>query len=218
VKFPVVVSRARLRGQEIRVVRPARGLGHGVVLDFDGHLGAYLDQEAARVIGGLWLLAARSPRSLVHLPMRGNRLPVGAFGEGRRLDVVLVPRAMQFAPSRWKQVRARLHGDRPQTVELAGVGPEGGLDIDYRARRYAGNRDLFRQHVHADTLFMTGTAKVFRETAGRFFDVAREGPGFIPGHPNYPHFCTEFHRLDGILAAGARDVHVEYCTRWVAAS
>ncbi|MFE2866227.1 hypothetical protein [Embleya sp. NPDC059259] len=199
-------------------MRPACGLARGVVLDLDAYLGAYPDREAAAVIGGLWLLAARSPRSLIHLPMRGNPPPAGAFGEGRRLDVALVPRAMQFAPSRRKQVRARLDAGRPQTVEPAGVGPGEGPDIDHRARHHRENRDLFRQHVHADTLFMTGTAKVFRETAGRFLDVAREGPGFVPGHPNHGHFCTEFHGLDRIPAPGAREIHVEYCTRWAAAS
>ncbi|WP_249125969.1 hypothetical protein [Streptomyces sp. A2-16] len=60
---------------------------------------------------------------------------------------------------------------------------------------------------------MTGSAKVFRDTARHFLDVARHGPGYVPVHPNYPHFCTEFHSNDGILG-DAREIHIEYCDRW----
>jgi hypothetical protein len=60
---------------------------------------------------------------------------------------------------------------------------------------------------------MTGSAKVFRETTGRFLDVARNGPGYVPVHPNYPYFCTELHSNDGILG-DAREIHIEYCDRW----
>jgi hypothetical protein len=55
--------------------RPARPLVHAVLIGHDRHLDTYLDQDAAQRIGGLWKLAASSPRSLVHLPMRGNRGP-----------------------------------------------------------------------------------------------------------------------------------------------
>jgi hypothetical protein len=60
---------------------------------------------------------------------------------------------------------------------------------------------------------MTGSAKVFRETARHFLDVARNGPSYVPVHPSYPYFCTELHSNDGILG-DAREIHVEYCDQW----
>ncbi|WP_330299222.1 hypothetical protein [Streptomyces sp. NBC_00503] len=84
---------------------------------------------------------------------------------------------------------------------------------DPGVRHHAENRDLFHQHLHADTLFMTGSAKLFRETARRFFDVALYGPGHGAGSSGYGHYCTEFHSLDGILG-NARQLHIEYRDRW----
>ena len=72
-KLPVVIHQARLGADEFRVIRPARPLSHAELIDHDRHLDAYLDQDSARRIAGLWTLAARSPRSLIHLPMRANR-------------------------------------------------------------------------------------------------------------------------------------------------
>lgn len=84
---------------------------------------------------------------------------------------------------------------------------------DYAARHNRENRDLFHQHLHAETLFMTGSAKVFRETARHFLDVALKGPGYTPVHRNYQHFSTELHSNDGILG-DAREIHIEYCDEW----
>ncbi|MFJ9041101.1 hypothetical protein ACIRF8_31595 [Streptomyces sp. NPDC102406] len=70
---------------------------------------AYFDQNAARRIGALWTLAASSPRSLIHLPMRGNPVPSRELPEdgARQLDLVLLHHSLQFAPSRWKEVPGR---------------------------------------------------------------------------------------------------------------
>ncbi|MFB7243522.1 hypothetical protein ACFCYX_13775 [Streptomyces populi] len=214
-RLPVTVHRARLGATEFRVVRPARPLVRAVLLDRDRYLDIRLDEDAARRIGGLWTLAAASPRSLVHLPMRGNRSPSGEPPESgtRPLDLVLLHHSLQFAPSRWKEVRGRLGPGRPETVTLSGPAEGDGLVIDHEARHHRENRDLFHQHVHAETLFMTGSAKVFRETARHFLDVARHGPGHAPAGPEHPHFCTEFHSCDGTLG-DARELHVEYCDRW----
>ncbi|MEU2130632.1 hypothetical protein [Streptomyces sp. NPDC018352] len=43
-------------------------------------------------------------------------------------------------------------------------------------------------------------------------DVARNGPGYVPVHPNYP-FCTVLHSNDGVLG-DAREIHIEYCGDW----
>lgn len=72
---------------------------------------------------------------------------------------------------------------------------------------------MFHQHLHAGTLFMTGSAKAFGETARHFLDVARNGPGYVPVHPNHPYFRTESHSDDGVLG-DAREIHIEYCDEW----
>ncbi|MCN9244399.1 hypothetical protein NGF19_27065 [Streptomyces sp. RY43-2] len=66
----VAVQRVRLAGTEYRVIRPARPLRNGALYKARGHYEMYVERTDGRRIGTLWLLAARSPRSLVYLPMR----------------------------------------------------------------------------------------------------------------------------------------------------
>ncbi|MFB6820416.1 hypothetical protein ACFCXA_02340 [Streptomyces virginiae] len=216
-KLRVTVHRARLGPVEFKVVRPARPPVRAALVDRDRYVNAFLDGDAARLIGGLWTLAASSPRSLVHVPMRGNHAPAHGWPEAgtRQLDLVLLHHSLQFAPARWKELRARLGPGRPGTVTLPvpARAPGGESQADDEARHHRENRDLFHQHLHAETLFMTGSAKVFRATADRFLDVARHGPGHAAAHPRNPHFCTRFHADAGILG-DAREIHVEYCERW----
>ncbi|MFJ1704678.1 hypothetical protein [Kitasatospora sp. NPDC088346] len=212
--LPVTVHRARLGPVEYRVVRPARPLPRAVLLDRDRFVDGHLDRTAARAFAALWLLAARSPRTLVHLPIRGNDLPPDVpAGDGRRLDLVLLHHRLQFAPSRWKELRGRLGAGLPQQVDLPRAAVVDGDRVDHAARHHRENRDLFRQHLHAETLFMTGSAKVFGETAGKFLDLAVEGPAHVSAHPAGPHFCTEFHAREGVLGT-ARELHIEYREAW----
>ncbi|MEU9863643.1 hypothetical protein AB0D99_22490 [Streptomyces sp. NPDC047971] len=212
---PVVVHHAHLGADEFRVIRPARPLTRAVLVDHDRYLHAYLDVDAARTIAALWTLAARSPRTLIHLLLRTNRPPAvdTPHDTGLRLDLVLLHHSLQFAPSRWKRLRGRLGPGRPHTMSLPGTVRADGAAIDYEARHHRENRDLFHQHLHAETLFMTGSAKVFRETARHFLDVALKGPGYTPAHRGHQHFCTALHSNDGTLG-DAREIHIEYCDRW----
>ncbi|MGZ9935321.1 hypothetical protein ACXNSR_36215 [Streptomyces sp. NC-S4] len=216
-KLRVRIHRARLGPVEYKVIRPDGPPARAVLLDRDRSVDAYLDQDAAYLVGGLWLLAASSPRSLVHLPIRTNRPPSPGVPEAgaRQLDLVLLHHSLQFAPARWKELRARLGPGhrRTETLRLPGPAPTGASPADAEARHYRENRDLFHEHLHAETLFMTGSAKVFRDTAHHFLDVARHGPGHMAAHPHHAHFCTEFHSTAGVLGA-AREIHVEYCDRW----
>ncbi|ROO87089.1 hypothetical protein EDD29_4679 [Actinocorallia herbida] len=214
-RLPITVHRARLGATEFKVIRPARPPSHAVLIDRDRYLDVHLDRDAALRLGGLWALAATSPRALIHLPMRGNRPPSRPLPEdaAHRLDLVLVHHSLQFAPARWKEVRGRLGPGRPRTVTLPGSALESDAVVDHAARHHRENRDLFHQHLHAETLFMTGSAKVFRETARHFLDVAHEGPGHVPVHPDHPHFCTALHPNDGVLG-DAREIHIRYREDW----
>ncbi|MET7998701.1 hypothetical protein ABZU76_48335 [Amycolatopsis sp. NPDC005232] len=100
-KLPVTIHHARLGTDEFRVIRPACPLTHTLLTDRDWHLAVYLAQDAALMIAGLWMLAARSPRSLTHLPIRANRPPAcncpGTTSP--RLDLVLLHHSLQFTPA-----------------------------------------------------------------------------------------------------------------------
>ncbi|MFF5704111.1 hypothetical protein ACFY7H_16630 [Streptomyces sp. NPDC012794] len=200
-KLRLTVHHVRHGTGTVRVVRPARSPACAELLDDSWYLNAYVDQDAAVLMAGLWTLAASSPRSLVHLPLRGGPAPAGS----RRLDLVLSHHSLQLAPSRWKELRGRLGPGRPQTVEV--LLPEPG-DVDHAAAHRADNRDRFHQSVHAETLFMTGSATVFRQAADVFHEVARLGPGhttaFPPGY-RHGHYCRSVH-----CDPRFRDIHVEY--------
>ncbi|MFE2329330.1 hypothetical protein ACFXD5_36435 [Streptomyces sp. NPDC059385] len=198
--FPVTVHRPRLGPREFTVIRPARPPERALLVEDDWFLNAYVDRHAARLIGGLWGLAATSPRALVHVPLRRAGAP-GDAGT-RRLDLVLLHHSLQFAPSRWKELRGRLGAGHRRTVTVSTARPE----IDWEALHHAENRDLFHQHVHAETLFVTGSAKAFRETAGHFHDVAAHGPG----HTADRHYCARLHHGDD----SAREIHIEYGDAW----
>ncbi|MEU2451905.1 hypothetical protein ABZ605_17750 [Streptomyces sp. NPDC012765] len=215
-KLPVTLHRARLGPVEFKVVRPARSLNGAVLVDHDSHVDLYLDQQAAKLLGGLWTLAASSPRSLIHLPVRGNAAPAHEPPEAgtRQLDLVLLHHSLQFAPSRWKDVRARLDAGRRRTVPLPApdLSDQSAAYLDSRHHRE--NRDLFHEHVHAETLFMTGSARVFRDTARYFTEVARNGLGYVPVHPHHPRYYTQIHANAGVLG-NAREIRIEYCDEWI---
>lgn len=205
-KLPIKVHRAKLGGEEFRVIRPGAILPNAVLFDHDRWLDLYLDAVAASAVAGLWLLAARSPRSLIHLPLRANAWPFDETrpGFGGKLDLVLLHHSLQFAPSRWKELRRKLDAGRPETASV----PEAALprpDLEHRHHRE--NHDLFHQHLQAETLFMTGSQTLFRHTAQHFLDVAEHGPEATS------HYCERFHSNDGVLG-DAREIHVEYAESW----
>ena len=211
-----MVHRARLDGQEFRVIRPARPVARATLRDRDTVFDLDVDAGAAVQLGLLWALAGRSPRSLVHLPLRANPLPAELAEDPAqpRLDLVLLHHTLQFPPSRWPQLRARLGAGSPQTARLRDADAPDDATVDRAARRHRENRDRFHQHIHAETLFITGSAALFRQTARRFLRLAADGPGYLTRYPNAQHYCEEFHRGDGVLAETARQIHIEYTDRW----
>ncbi|MFI0257762.1 hypothetical protein ACH4OW_01775 [Streptomyces sp. NPDC017056] len=197
-KLPVTIHQARLGAENFKVIRPARPLPHAVLVDRDLRLNLCLDQESAQHIGALWTLAATSPRALIHLPLRATQ--PGA----QTLDLVLLHHSRQFAPSRWKDVRRRLPPGRPRTITLPDAPLTDEPETDPGTRHHRENRDRFHQHLHAETLFMTGSAKLFKETTNRFSALAQHTPT-----PPTTHHCTAFHSTDGTLTPTAREIHIE---------
>ncbi|MGJ7905141.1 hypothetical protein ACOQFL_01525 [Actinopolyspora sp. H202] len=225
-RLPITVHRARLGKHSYRVIRP-RPIPPNVVLrDFrnrEGEFDMRLDARAAHRIGMAWLLAARSPRSLVHFPLRGRPTPVTPQCWPRciewccplatdepQLDLLLLHRGLQFRPSRWKEVRARLDDGRPETAEIpASDVPDEENVLPFEEHWM--DQNPLRQHVHAETLLLTGNAPLFRELSTWFLELATRGPR-MRSLTGEAHQCNElrFHedpREDSQL-------HITYADKW----
>jgi hypothetical protein len=74
-KWPVLVSTVQFGGHRYRVVRPARAPRFAGL--YEGRLGAQfcLDKETAMLFAQAWGLAARSPHTIVYLPLRRAEPP-----------------------------------------------------------------------------------------------------------------------------------------------
>lgn len=174
-EWPVMVSTVHLGRHRYRVMRPARPPGFAGL--YEGPLGAQfcLDKETATLFALAWGLAARSPHTIVYLPLRrATRLHHHSWG--RPLDLVLLHHRLAFPPSRWKQVRSRLGTGRPHTVVLPGQAwPARSVD-DHRRVRYREFRDHLRWDIAADTLVLTGSREAFELEADQVRALAEECP------------------------------------------
>ncbi|MFE0778888.1 hypothetical protein [Streptomyces sp. NPDC058861] len=190
------VHRVGLDGRELRVVRSVPGPDStGPALRDDGHwLSMYADRDGADRLATLWALAARSARSLVYLPLRGNPAPHDGTGgtEPVALDLVLVHHSLQFPASAWKGVRARLGEGVPGTVSL----PDDDLPdedaVDHERRHHRTYRDHLAFDVAAHTLFVVGSSTAFREQGAALRRFVEEAPSHARRHPEAGHFCVEF--------------------------
>lgn len=225
-RVKIAVQKVRLGGTEYRVIRPAGPLKNGALYKAHGHYQMYVDRTDGRRIGTLWLLAARSPRSLVYLPMR-TAPTVGAGEEdGQPLDLVLAPRTVQLRPSRWKRIREHLNtGNTVRELRTASV-PERDLpDLDADCiipdSPKEANQFLLRKDIYAETLLLTGGTAAFREGAKEIFAVTKHGPPeaatelYIPGACNY-HVCRPIYDwgLDTPKMRNWEQLHVEFCPQW----
>lgn len=211
-KAAVQVRRARLDGRDWRVIHPAGGTENAALYDDGSWLQLHVDRRAAYRIGVLWLLAARSRHSIVFLPLRGGHRRADA--DGQPLDLVLSHHSLQLRAALWPRLRPALDRGLPQTARVpAGYLPDP-AGIDHAVRHHRENRDRLRERVHGDTLFLTGSTPVFRQTADRFFDIAFGAPGSAPGEEADRHYCTEFHVADGTLRRPCPGIHVQYRARW----
>ncbi|MES5823549.1 hypothetical protein [Streptomyces sp. RG80] len=220
-RLGVTEHRVRLGPDEYRVLRTT-GLSRALCYDSEHWLDLWVDRAAAAELAAAWLLAARSPRSLVHLPLRRHEeRPVGtALPEPYRArDLLLVHHSTQFPASRWKEVRGRLGQGSPHTVEFRRADFPSDSDRLVPGAHHAGFRDRLRLTTAADTLVLSGSALPFADAAADFLDLADTGPGRDRRMRRFDgHACAELHPASGLLDRTVPKVHVEYCPDWEPAS
>ncbi|QKW18200.1 hypothetical protein HUT16_03205 [Kitasatospora sp. NA04385] len=227
----ITVHRVRTGTREYRVVRSAPGPGRLALRDEYYWLTLYADRAGLTRLLALWSLAARSPHTLLHLPLRGQPMPAGLPTTPMHengpagLDLVLAHHSLQFRPGAWKEVRARLGPGHPQTTGT----PDGDFPAGGRFAERFHHAD-FRDHLHfasaAGTLFVTASAPAFRDSGAALHALRAEAPAVHhrhhrhhPGAAARHHECVELStaptrcptghapRLPGVL-------HVQYCPAW----
>ncbi|GLZ76242.1 hypothetical protein Afil01_10490 [Actinorhabdospora filicis] len=217
-RWRTVVHTARtphLPGHPHRVIRPARPPAHASLRD--GYLGWHMsvDKAAARDLALAWWLASRSPRSLIHLPLRSSPVTCGEEYGGRRLDLVLLHHGLGFPVSRWKAVRARAGVAAARTITLperAFRAPEPG-DRELTARREF--RDRLAWDVAADTLFVVGSRLAFELAGESLRALAEDCPAHLAADPD-AHCCAEIGlgRPRGMAGRNSYgELHVQICNR-----
>ncbi|WP_158844023.1 hypothetical protein [Saccharothrix deserti] len=215
-EWRTLVSTVRLGGNDYRVIRPARPIAHASL--YEGRLGAQLsvDKAATVDLAFAWWLAARSPRSLVHLPLRSSDSSCGECHGDRKLDLVLLHHSLGFPVSRWRQVRARLSTPVPHKVKLP---PRAFPTFDREAHARWTHRD-FRDHLRwdiaADTLFLVGSRHAYELEGNQVRALAEECPADLATFPDR-HCCAEIGMGRPRTPPDRRnpyaDLHVECCNR-----
>jgi hypothetical protein len=212
-EWPVLVSTVALGGKRYRVVRPARPPAFAGLRE--GRLGAQfcVDKNSAAMFAMAWGLAARSPHTIVYLPLRASAA-ADPCDWGRPLDLVLLHHSLAFPPSRWKDVRARLGAGSPHNVTLpTGTWPSRPA-ADHHRMWHHGYRDHLRWSVAADTLVLTGSREAYELRAEQVRELAEDGPAHRAQEPE-THCCTEIP-----MGAWPRyprrrhdyaELHVQYC-------
>ncbi|MGW3183608.1 hypothetical protein ACWDD9_30465 [Kitasatospora sp. NPDC001119] len=218
------IHRVRLGRDEYRVVTPARQTAGALLYAGPGstYMHLHLDRQGAEDLATAWALAARSRRSLVHLPLRANAGPAGLgdVPSEDRLDLLLVHHSLGFPASRWKEVRARLGAGTPHTVDLPVTDFPSDEEIDYERHHFAGWRDRLRFSGAAHTLVVTGSPTAFRWSGSQLHEFTREAPGWRFGWRPDEHYCIELDHEgwgSGRAAKGVpASLHIVYAHRWQA--
>lgn len=184
-----IVSHFPYNGEELRVVRITRPPDRIVAQDFrDGHYyDMHTDRRGAVCLAAAWALAKRSPRSLIHLPIRANRPPSDGTLPAPPLDLVLVHASAQLQVSAWKAIRARTRTGLAHRFELGTIQQEfHSLDeADFGSVTHRDYPHHLRYATAAGTLFVIGSTPAF----------AREGVHlrvFVEDFDtDRPHHCAE---------------------------
>lgn len=188
-RWRAIVETVRLGPRSYRVVRPADNLSGAHLREtawygFDMHV----DQPAALDLAMAWGLVIRSPRTLIYLPMNRSR-DRDADGSPA-FDLVLLHHSLAFAPSLWKQIRARLGTGTPLRVTLPSRTFEARPRSEYQRHSHAGYHDFLRWGIAAETLFLVGSGQAFRLEADQIRGLAENGPAFVASRTN-SHYCVE---------------------------
>ncbi|MGW1198416.1 hypothetical protein ACWD4B_21635 [Streptomyces sp. NPDC002536] len=216
-KHSMRIHRVRLGADEYRVLRPDRPARGGYLHD-RWSADMYVDREASQQLVAAWGLAARSPRSLVYVPMRQNPVPQGLLEAPAHpaapLDLVLVHHRLQFPTSRWKAVRARLGAGQLHTAKL----PEADFGDEAGQLHPLHGTDAYRDHLlfdrAADTLFVIGSTTAFRAAAATVHGLVANGTASLRDDEDR-HFCVElssgpWHQRRTRGPVSAR-LHIQYC-------
>jgi hypothetical protein len=217
-RWATTVGTARLGSDQIRVVRPARPMQH--ITLHESRLGAELTVHRDNLtevadLAAAWWLAARSPRTLIHLPLRTPPAICSSELGDRPLDLVLLHHSLGFPPSRWKQVRAQLStaGAR-QSVDLPAAPFPTITLADHMSVHHREFRDHFQWTITADTLFLTGSRRAFELRSDQIRKLVEDFPADLAQRPDW-HCCAELN-IGGPWKAHRRRspsayLHIQYC-------
>ncbi|MFD3535698.1 hypothetical protein [Streptomyces sp. NPDC058664] len=216
----VRIHQVRVDGREVRVIRPAPAPARLSLRD-DGHwLSMYADRGGADRLAALWALAARSARSLVHLPIRTDPAPDGLTGDGEpvSLDLVLVHHSLQFPTASWKRIRSGLGPGRPHTARTPDRDVPDESAVDHRRRYHPTYRDHLGFDIAAHTLFVVGSPTAFREHGAALHGLADRAASRLRRYPGAGHFCVELTSGPWSRPLTRRHVpgtlHLQYCEDW----
>ncbi|MFB7944444.1 hypothetical protein ACFC6L_05940 [Kitasatospora phosalacinea] len=173
----MTVHQGRSGGRQYRVVRIGDRPGRISVLDEQFWITVYADREGLARLLAAWALAARSPHTLVHLPLRTRPAPANPPLGDRSVpyDLVLAHHALQFPPTAWKQLRGRLDPGRPRTARTPDADFTTAPAVAER-RHHREARDHLRYDLAAHTLFVTGSAPAFRDHGAALRDLLAAAP------------------------------------------
>lgn len=206
---------ARLGPTTYRVIRPAVPIGRVTVRDNQDWWFAAADRAGAMLVAGLIEIAARSPRSLVHVPLRGGSVtPVGWgwLGELAAVDLLLAQPALQFPAHRWPEVRRRLDPGRRHSFDIPGRTLEQVCDERPGCWRRTPPAETALAREHAGALLVTATPPALRALADCFAHLAACGPGSVGR--GAPYFREKIHPLDGLMRRDERGWFLVYCDTW----
>jgi len=156
-------------------------VGQSGNLEQSGGKGSCFDRPADPVgamrVAGLIEIAARSPRSLVHIPLRGDSAPVGWrwLKQAGLVDLLVVQPRLQFPAHRWSEVRRRLDSGRMQSFETAGRTREQVCDQSPGCWRRTPLAMPAITREHAGTLLITASPPALRAFADCFAHLAAAG-------------------------------------------
>ncbi|MGI5187682.1 hypothetical protein ACQEVI_06005 [Promicromonospora sp. CA-289599] len=204
-------------GREFRVVQPARLPKHApLYVGYRSHQ-MLVDRPSAVDLAAAWWLVARSPRTIVWLPLRQTAAACGANCYGERLDLVLMHHSLGLPVSAWKQARARIRQARPHTVVLPEHPFPEVTRADHAEAHWRKNLDHLRFATATDTLFLIGSRAAFELQANQLRGLVEDCPAHMAAKPGI-HCCAEIGLGAPPFGSSERnrrnawgELHVEYC-------